>query len=173
MSSPAEAPSPAETPRRAGWRSLCIFLGITFSAATVGGAVTGPSILTWYASLAKPWFTPPDWVFGPVWTTLFTMMAVAAWRVWREAGWPAARPAIILYGVQLALNVLWSALFFGLHRPDWALAEVVVFAGFIAATMVVFWRVDRIAGLLFVPYLAWASFATVLNYVIVGMNPPG
>jgi tryptophan-rich sensory protein len=157
-------------PRARRWVGLGISLAIAFAIAGIGGAATGPSIETWYAGIPKPWFTPPNWVFGPVWTILFVMMAVAAWRVWEARGWQGARVALALYGIKLVLNALWSVLFFGLHRPDWALVEVLVFAGAIAATLVAFWRIDRFAGWLMAPYLAWAVFAAVLNARIVQIN---
>lgn len=149
---------------------LLLFLAICFTAAGIGGAVTTPKIATWYATLAKPSWNPPNWVFGPVWSALYLGMAVAAWLVWRQGGFAAARVPLILFGVQLALNVLWSCIFFGLEMPGRAFAEVLVLWAAIAATMVMFWRRSTVAGILFVPYLAWVSFASVLNFVIWRLN---
>ena len=172
MSLPVEKHLPPENPPagRRLWLGLLASLALAYGVAGLSGTVTVAAIPVWYGTIAKPWFTPPDWVFGPVWTTLFTMMAVAVWRVWRCGPSPRVRQALRLYAIQLALNGLWPLLFFGLHRPDLALAEILVFAPMIAVTLVAFWRLDRLAGALMVPYLAWASFATALNATIVAMN---
>jgi tryptophan-rich sensory protein len=124
----------------------------------------------WYAEIAKPSWTPPGWLFGPVWTVLYVMMAAAAWLVWRTAGWPAARPALILFGVQLLLNAAWTPIFFGLHRPGLAFAEILALWAAIGATLVAFWRVFPAAALLLVPYWLWVSFASVLNCAIWRLN---
>ena len=147
---------------------LAVFLVVCFAAAGIGGAVTTPKIGTWYASLAKPSWNPPNWVFGPVWTTLYICMAVAAWLVWRKDA--AAWLPLTLFGVQLVLNVLWSCIFFGLEMPGLAFAEVLLLWAVIAATMVAFWQRSTVAGILFVPYLAWVSFASVLNFTIRRLN---
>ena len=101
---------------------LVVLIAVCFAAAGIGGAVTSPQIENWYATLAKPSWNPPNWVFGPVWSALYLCMAVAAWLVWRQKGWLAARGPLALFGVQLALNTLWSCLFFGLHSPGLAFA---------------------------------------------------
>jgi translocator protein len=132
--------------------------------AGIGGAVTRTSVDTWYTILAKPAFTPPDWVFGPVWTVLYAMMALAAWLVWRRIGWQGS--ALLLFFVQLALNLLWSILFFGLQLVGLALVDIVVLVIMIALTTIAFWRVDRRAGLLFVPYGIWVAYAGILNGAI-------
>ncbi len=124
----------------------------------------------WYQDLQKPAFNPPDWVFAPVWTTLFIAMAVAAWRVWRRGGRAGAGRELALYGLQLALNLGWSALFFGLREIGWALVEILVLFVAIAATTVLFWRRDRVAGLLFLPYLAWVAYATLLTAALWTLN---
>ena len=172
MSLPVETRQPVEaSPTGARlWLGLVLSLLLAFGVAGLSGSVTVAAIPGWYGTIAKPWFTPPDWVFGPVWTTLYTMMAVAAWRIWRRGPSPRVRQALRLYAIQLALNGLWPLLFFGLQRPGWALAEILVFAPIIAVTLVAFWRLDRLAGALLVPYLGWASFATVLNATIVALN---
>lgn len=163
-------PAPNAPTGRRLWLGLALSLGLAFGVAGFSGSVTVAAIPGWYGTIAKPWFTPPDWVFGPVWTTLYTMMAVAVWRVWRTGPGVQVGRALRLYALQLALNGLWPLLFFGLQRPGWALAEILVFAPMIALTLVAFWRIDRISGALMVPYLAWASFATVLNATIVALN---
>jgi benzodiazapine receptor len=126
----------------------------------------------WYASLAKPAWTPPTWVFGPAWTILYAMMAVAAWRLWRRLG---ARPhesrrALVLFAVQLALNLSWTPVFFGMQRPDLALVVILVLWLAIAATIVAAWKACKTAAALLVPYLAWVTFATALNAAIWRLN---
>ncbi|MCX7626115.1 MAG: tryptophan-rich sensory protein [Candidatus Sumerlaeaceae bacterium] len=149
---------------RNGLSALILFIALTYSAAAIGAlAVPGP----WYASLPKPSWTPPGWVFGPVWSVLYALMAVAGWLVWKQTGW--GHTAMLLFGIQLALNTLWSPLFFGLHRPDWAFIDIVALWLAIVATTIAFWRVSATAGLLFLPYLGWVSFATVLNFAIMRM----
>jgi tryptophan-rich sensory protein len=155
-------------------RSLAVLGGFVVVCGAVliaGGAITAPAIPLWYAALAKPAFNPAPWVFSVVWPVLFLAMAVAGWLVWRRVGHVGrARGALALFAIQLALNLLWSALFFGLKAPGAALAEIVVLWLAIAATLVAFWRIDRIAGLLFVPYLAWVSFAVALTAAIWRLN---
>lgn len=145
---------------------LVLFIVACFAAAGLGSLVTTPRINGWYAGLDKPFFNPPNWLFGPVWTILFLAMAVAAWLVWRRAGFSGARVALSLFGAQLFLNVLWSTLFFGLKSPGAALIEIVVLWAAILATLLAFRRTSRGAGLLFVPYLAWVTFAALLNLEI-------
>jgi len=155
---------PGDRPATPSWIALGLILAATVAVSAAGGAVTTPEIGGWYRTLEKPPFNPPDWLFGPVWTLLYLAMAVAAWLVWRaRGGWRAARGPLALYGVQLALNLGWSVLFFGLHRPDLAFAEIVLLWAAILATAVAFSRASRAAGLLMLPYLAWVGFAAVLN----------
>ena len=149
---------------------LVVFVALCLGAAALGSAATVPRIEGWYAALDKPSWTPPDWVFGPVWTVLYLAMAVAAWLVWRQKGWSGARVPLTLFGVQLALNVAWSWLFFGLRSPGLGFADIILLWMAIVATLVAFWRRSAVAGLLFVPYLAWVTFAAVLNYSIWQMN---
>ena len=149
---------------------LVVFLVVCFAAAGIGGAVTTPKIGSWYATLVKPSWNPPNWIFGPVWSALCCCMAVAAWLVWRQEGFASDKLPLILFGVQLVLNVLWSCIFFGLEMPGVAFAEVLLLWAPIAATMVLFWQRSMIAGILFVPYLAWVSFASVLNFTIWRLN---
>ena len=152
----------------ANWVALAAFLAVCFAVAGIGGAVTATSVDTWYPTLAKPAFTPPDRLFGPVWTVLYAMMALAAWLVWRQVGWQAS--ALLLFFAQLALNLLWSVLFFGLQRVGLALVDIAVLVVLIALTTIAFWRIDRRAGLLFVPYLLWVAYASALNGAIWRMN---
>jgi tryptophan-rich sensory protein len=149
--------------RRADLLGLAGFLLACFAVAAAAGAVTAESVASWYPTLNKPPFTPPDWVFAPVWTVLYAAMAVAGWRVWRKVGFAGGRNALSLFAIQLLLNGAWSFLFFGAHRIGAALVEIVVLLLVIAATTLAFRRIDRIAGLLFVPYLLWVGYATALN----------
>ncbi len=148
-----------------GWLGLVVFL-VLVAAAAVLGAMAMPD--AWYASLQKPSFNPPAWIFGPAWTLLYILMAVAAWRVFRVAGWG---PAIGLWLIQLAVNASWSPLFFGMHRIDLALLTIIALDILVIATIAVFFRKDRIAGWLMLPYLAWIAFATTLNAAIWQLNP--
>ena len=150
--------------------ALVVWLGITYGVAAAGGLFTGPGVRDWYPSLVKPSFTPPSWLFGPVWTLLYTMMAVAAWLVWRRAQTANVALPLALFAVQLGLNLAWSWLFFGLRRPDLGLLDISLLWLAIVATMVTFWRVSPLAGVLFVPYLLWVSFASVLNYSLWQLN---
>ncbi len=154
-----------------GWLGLAVAVGVCFAAAGVGGRFTASSVGDWYAQLKKPSWTPPNWVFGPVWTALYLAMAVAAWLVWRRVGFGQAGWALGLFGVQLALNVLWSALFFGLRSPGAAFADIVALWQAIAATTIFFWRAVPLAGWLMLPYWLWVSFAAVLNLAVWQMNP--
>jgi tryptophan-rich sensory protein len=148
---------------------LLLFLAAVALAAGIGGTFTARSVGTWYRELARPSWTPPSWLFGPVWTTLYVLMAVAAWRVWVVAG-RRARTALALFFVQLALNAGWSAVFFGLRQPGWAFAELAVLWLAIAATTVAFARHSVLAAVLMAPYVAWTAFAGALNVAIWRMN---
>lgn len=146
------------------------FLAPCLAVSAIGGAVTATSVGTWYQALAKPWFNPPDWIFAPVWTALFFMMAIAGWRVWRREGLHRARWALVLFALQLGLNLAWSIVFFGLRSIEAGLIEIVVLWLAILATSVVFWRRDRVAGMLLIPYAGWVAFATVLNAALWRLN---
>jgi translocator protein len=146
------------------------FLIASFSAAAIGGYATAESVRTWYPLLNKPAWNPPAWVFGPAWTLLYTLMSIAAWRVWRQQDQPGANKALGLFFAQLGLNALWSVLFFGLQQPGLALVEIVLLWSALAIIQRDFWRLDHIAGILWIPYLAWVSFATTLNTAIWWLN---
>jgi tryptophan-rich sensory protein len=152
------------------WIGLVVLLVVCFAAAGIGGAVTTPKIATWYTTLAKPSCNPPNWIFGPVWSALYFCMTISAWSVWRQGGFSGTTLPLTLFGIQLALNVLWSCIFFGLEQPGFAFVEVLLLWLAIAATMIAFWQRSSIAGILFVPYLAWVSFASVLNFLIWRLN---
>jgi len=149
---------------------LLIALVACYGAAALGGVATASSVGTWYETLQKPPFNPPSWVFGPVWALLYGMMAVAVWLVWRDVAASAARLPLWLFSIQLVLNTVWSWLFFGLRQPGWAALEIVLLWLAIAATLLAFWRVRRLAGWLLVPYLLWVSFASVLNFSLWWLN---
>lgn len=141
--------------------------GIVFAAATVGSTATMPSIPTWYAGLAKPFFTPPNWVFGPAWTFLFALMAYAFWRVLMlPPETPGRREAIVAFLVQLALNALWSVVFFGLHSPGGGMFVVMAMWLAIAVNIGRFQPLDTVAAWCLAPYLAWVTFAAALNFGI-------
>ncbi|MGA9524267.1 MAG: TspO/MBR family protein [Myxococcaceae bacterium] len=162
---------PASTPERS--RSalvLLAFVGVCLLAGALGGLATQSGIGSWYQSLRKPAWNPPSWVFSPVWTTLYVLMGTSAWLVWRERGFAPARTEFGLFGTQLFLNALWSFLFFGFRAPLLALIELVLLAGAVLATLLAFWRVRPLAGALLIPYLAWVTFAGVLNATLWRMN---
>jgi tryptophan-rich sensory protein len=150
--------------------TLAVCVGASFAAAAIGSLFTTPAIPGWYAGVAKPSWTPPGWLFGPVWSLLYLMMGVAAWLVWRRAGFAAAALPLALFGVQLALNALWSILFFGLQRPGLALVEIAALWAAILATTIAFFRRSAPAGFLMLPYLAWVAFAAALNASIWHLN---
>lgn len=149
-------------------RPLMAFLIIALLVGAAGSLFSEPNIETWYAGLVKPVFNPPNWVFAPVWTALYILMAVAAWRVWRITGTKA--PEMWAWMIQLTLNFFWSAIFFGTHQLLVALLELAALWLAVAVTLVMFFRKDRIAGLLLLPYLAWVSFAFSLNWALWRLN---
>ena len=152
------------------WLVLILWLALCAAAGAIG-AVASMNAREFYATLDQPSWAPPGNVFGPVWTFLYALMGVAAWLVWRERGWSRARGALGLFVLQLAVNALWSWLFFAWHRGGLAMVDIVVLAGLIVATMVAFARVRKLAAWLLVPYLAWVCFAGALNYSVWQRNP--
>lgn len=143
---------------------------VVFIAAAIGAAASIQAG-SFYTQLVRPDWAPPAAVFGPVWTALYALMGVAAWLVWRVGGFRAARSALTLFLVQLALNALWSWLFFGWHRGALAFADILLLWALIVATVIAFWRIRPLAGALLVPYLLWVSFAAALNYAVWQLNP--
>ncbi|WP_295138026.1 TspO/MBR family protein [uncultured Reyranella sp.] len=150
--------------------ALALLVGICLGIGGLGGAVTASSVTEWYPTLNKPSFNPPNWVFGPVWTTLYAMMGIAAWRVWRSADRDSARGPLAVFALQLAVNLGWSIAFFGLRDPGLAVAVILVLDLLVLATALMFRRIDGLAALLLVPYLAWIAFATVLNFAVWRLN---
>lgn len=154
------------------WLALVVALVVPQVVGMAAGAATQRSIRDWYPRLRKPWFNPPRWLFAPAWFVLYVLMGVASWIVWRS-GAPGVSLALAVYGIHLILNGLWSILFFGVRRPDWALAEVVFLWASVLASAWLFGQVTPVAGWLMVPYVGWVSFATILNAAIVRLNPGG
>ena len=138
----------------------------------MSAAASGVFVSTggWYEALQKPSWNPPSWLFGPVWTTLYVLMGIAAWLVWREGGWKVQGRPLRWFLVQWFLDAIWIPLFFGLHLPLLAFGEIVLLWFAIAVTARVFWRVKVMAGALLIPYLAWVSFAAILNFTIASLN---
>ncbi|MCC6144122.1 MAG: tryptophan-rich sensory protein [Candidatus Hydrogenedentes bacterium] len=150
-----------------GWIGLVVWIAIVAAAAAFGGQFMPGE---WYAGLNKPSWNPPNWIFGPVWTTLYLMMAIAAWLVWLRRKVQPVYPALAVFVVQLLLNGAWSWIFFGLHRIDVAFGEILVLDLLILVTVLLFWRIRWLAGALLVPYLLWTSFASFLNFTIWRLN---
>jgi len=159
-----------EVPRMADWIALIISFVICFVAAGVGGLLTSRAIEEWYRGLTKPSWNPPEWAFGPVWTVLYILMAISAWLVWEEGGFDEQLIPLAVFGVQLALNVIWSGVFFYKRMILGGLVEVVAFWFAILATIIAFWSASEIAALLLIPYIAWVSIASYLNYTIWRLN---
>lgn len=149
---------------------LAVFVVICFGAAGIGSFFTMPSITNWYAGLKKPSWNPPSWLFGPVWTILYLSMAVAAWLIWRQVGASGTVVPLTIFGIQLALNLAWSIIFFGQHKIGLAFVDLILMWAAILATIIAFRNVNTLAGWLLVPYLAWVSFAGYLNYTIWRLN---
>jgi benzodiazapine receptor len=151
---------------------LAVACAVSLSAGLIGSLVVSRGdFRSWYPTLAKPAFTPPGWVFGPVWTVLYLLMGTAAFLVWQKGGRSqVARISLGWFLVQLVLNALWTPVFFGLHRIGWALVVIVSLWTSLVATICSFFRVSLAAALLLVPYLLWVSFATVLNAAIWRLN---
>lgn len=149
-------------------RNALVLVGFILATfcAPLAGSFSLPG--AWYAALNKPEWNPPSWIFGPVWSLLYLLMAVAAWQVWKRDGW---RRPIWLYFVQLAINAAWTPVFFGAHQPGWALVVIVMMWFAILLTLLAFFQVRKSAAWLLLPYLAWVTFATFLNFTLWRLNP--
>ncbi len=167
MTSQASSVSDSASSGKNQYAALAFFVGLCFAAAATGGFFPPDD---WYASLNRPAYAPPNWVFGPVWTVLYLMMAVAGWLVWTSDGTISRSLAFTAYGLQLLLNSAWTAIFFGLHNPGWALVEICFLWLAIVSTIVLFRHHSKTASLLLVPYLLWVSFAVVLNFGFWSLN---
>ncbi len=156
---------------KARWgRLLGYIIGVNLIGSS-GSLATFSQLTTWYGPLIKPSFNPPNWIFGPVWTTLFTLMGISLYLVWLLRGQKEIyRQALTVFGIQLVLNVVWSFLFFGLHQPGWALGEIMVLVVAIALTIVAFRKISQAAAWLLVPYFVWVLFATILNAAVWLLN---
>lgn len=143
---------------------------IAEAVGVVGSFFTMSSVKNWLPTLVQPSFMPPNWLFGPAWTILYILMGVASYWVWKKRKNKKARMALQLYGVHLFFNLLWSIIFFGLHSPFWALIEIVILWGLIVFMITKFYAIEKKAGWILLPYLAWVTFATLLNFAIWRLN---
>lgn len=157
-------------PRAYSLLALGGFLAATYLVAVVSSVFTVTAVTTWYAALVKPGFNPPNQLFGPVWTLLYTLMAIAAWLVWKQPDSPLRTAALVLFAIQLGLNFAWSFVFFWAHQLGLSVIEIALLWVGILGTMLLFFRLSRVAGWMFVPYLAWVSFAALLNFSIWRLN---
>lgn len=152
-------------PKRDSYWTLLVFIALVFVTAGIGGAFPPDD---WYAGLQKPWFNPPNWVFPVAWSILFLMIGIAGWLVYRVSG---VNNALVVWGIGLPVNALWTYLFFGLRRIDLAFYELLVLWVLIVAFAILAWRYSRLASLLFIPYIAWVTFAGVLTWSVWDLNP--
>lgn len=152
------------------WLMLAVFILLAVAAGAIGRAVNPPTLTTWYAALHRPSWTPSPAEFRIVWTSIFVLMGIAAWMVWKTAGFYEAEMPLLLFFIQLALNAAWSWIFFGLHNMAAAYAENIAVWALTIATAVLFWRIRRVAGVLMLPGIAWLCFSLVLNAAIWRMN---
>ncbi len=150
---------------------LIVSIIICQLAGIIGSFFTAPNIPTWYAAVNKPWFNPPNWVFAPVWTTLFVLMGISLYLIWEKGiEKKDVRMAVAVFGIQLLFNIIWSVLFFGFQNPMLAFVEIIILWLSILATIVLFYKLSKPAALMLVPYIAWVTFAAVLNYYIWILN---
>lgn len=151
--------------RLIGCIALCEAAGI------IAAALTAQSVRTWYPTIVKPSFTPPNWLFGPAWTILYALMGIALYLVWQKSEQGVAvRTAVIVFFLQLGLNALWSFIFFGMQSPFWAFVEIVLLWLCILATIILFWKISTAASLLLVPYILWVTYASALTFAIWQLN---
>lgn len=151
--------------------NLVVSVAVCLLAGTIGSVATMPSIGAWYALLNKPALNPPNWIFGPVWTTLYIMMGIAAFLIWDKGlKKKGVINALYIFAAQLLLNTIWSVLFFGMHAPLYAFIEIVLLWAAILASIIAFYRISKAAGYLLVPYILWVSFASYLNLMIWLLN---
>jgi tryptophan-rich sensory protein len=152
------------------WISFIVFILLCFIVELIGSLWTKQTVLTWYPMLTKPSWTPPSWVFGPVWSLLYIMIGVSGWLIYRSESSRKRTIALILYGIQLCLNFIWSFLFFSLRSPALGLIDIVLLCLFISLTILQSWKVRPLASLLLIPYLIWVLYATSLNAAIWILN---
>ncbi|RPI78588.1 MAG: tryptophan-rich sensory protein [Desulfobacteraceae bacterium] len=149
---------------------LALWLGLCLAMMVTGALFTTPAIPGWYSGLKKPVWTPPSWVFGPVWFILYFLMALAAWLVWKQENLPLFHWPLVVFVIQLGLNLGWSYIFFGLQKPGMAFGEIVFLWSAILITLASFWPINRFAGFLLLPYFIWVTFAAFLNFSIWRLN---
>lgn len=159
----------ADDPKRAARRPLLFFILVTLAVGAAASVFSEPNIPIWYASLNRPFFAPAGWLLAWLWTGLYLLMAVAAWRAWKVTGFKST--AMALYALQLAFTFVWTALFFGRHQIGLAFAALGLLALLRLATNILFWRANWVAGLLFLPCLGWSWFEAVLVYAFLALNP--
>ena len=164
------APTPPPRSRARDIAMLIAFVAVCFGAAALGNLFSGGRMDGWYEALRKPAFTPPGWIFGPVWTLLYACMGIAAWLVWQRRGFRRAALPLGLFAAQLAMNAAWTPLFFGLRSPAAAMVDLAALWVLIALTTARFFPISRLAGWLMAPYLAWTTFAAALNLAIWRLN---
>lgn len=143
---------------------------LALSVGFIGSFFTTPSISSWYAFINKPSFSPPNWLFAPAWTLLYILMGISAFLIWKKRDNLKTKQALIFYSIQLILNALWSIIFFGMHNLGLAFLEIIILWMFILITLIKFYKINKTAGLLFVPYLLWVSFASILNFAVWMLN---
>ncbi|MFH1972287.1 MAG: TspO/MBR family protein [archaeon] len=157
--------------KRIDWVKLVIALAIPQLVGFIGSLFTTPSIDSWYSTLIRPSIAPPNWIFGPVWITLFVLMGISLYLIWNLGlNKKEVKFALVIFSIQLVLNMLWSIFFFGLHNPLLAFIEIIVLWVFILLMIVYFYRIKNVAGYLQIPYFLWVSFAAVLNLMFVLLN---
>lgn len=150
--------------------ALIVCIALPLAVGGTAGFYTVSEIGSWYSTLEKPWFNPPNWIFGPVWTTLYIVMGFSCWRIWNVSAGKARKSALIIYGIQLFLNFWWSILFFHFQQIGLALIEIVLLWISIVMMIVQFYKLDKPAGLLQIPYIMWVSFAGMLTAAIYSLN---
>ena len=149
--------------------ALTFFLFSCFLLGSVGGMITATSVDTWYPNLEKPFFTPPDWVFAPVWSILYLLIGLSGWVIWRQRA-PECKKALLIFLIQLGFNLAWSFIFFGANLIGTALTEIIELLIVIIVNIIAFWRIKPLSGLLMLPYALWVAYATVLNASIWILN---
>ncbi len=163
-------PQSAARPAVSAWGTAVLAFAVVAATSAAGQIATYPNLAPWYAGLQKPSFNPPNWIFAPVWTTLFVLMAFALWRILRLDGSQRRQTALMLFFAQLALNAAWSWMFFAAHSPVLGLINIGPQLAVIVTTIIAFYRLDRLAAWCLVPLAAWVAFATVLNFSIWRLN---
>lgn len=156
--------------KKESWVKLVISILVCQLAGIAGAIYTSGSLTTWYATLAKPSFTPANWIFAPAWITLFLLMGISLWLVWEKEKKRNINTAFVFFSIQLVLNAMWSAFFFGMQNPLYALIDIALLWLAILATILSFWKISKSAAYLLVPYILWVTFAAVLNFYIWRLN---